>query len=90
MKPVIDLRPCTLVYLLLMGLTLFTWYVGKSGLGGLTIAYLVLALSFVKGYLIGDYYMGLKRVSGFWRYVIVAWLMLPGSLIALAFYLVTQ
>ncbi len=81
------IRPCTWVYLLLMVLTLFTWLVGKSGMSGFGISMLVLGLSLLKGQLIGDYYMGLKRVTSFWRWVIVIWLLLPGSLIGLAFYL---
>ncbi len=81
------LRPCTWVYLLLMLLTFFTWLVGITGQSGFGISMLVLGLSLLKGQLIGDYYMGLKRVTSFWRWVIVIWLTLPGSLIGLAFYL---
>ncbi len=86
MYKAIGIRPCTFVYILLMVLTVFTWYVGVSGYGGLTFALLVLGLSLLKGHLIGDYYMGLKAVSGLWGWVIVIWLLLPGSLIAIAFY----
>lgn len=82
----IGMRPCTFVYVLLMALTVVTWYVGVSGFSGLTFAFLVLGLSLLKGHLIGDYYMGLKTVSGIWRWVIVIWLLLPGSLIVIAFY----
>jgi len=89
MKNSVGLRPCTFVYLLLMVLTFFTWYVGVSGYGGLTIAFVVLGLSLLKGHLIGDYYMGLKLVSSGWRWVIMIWLLLPGSLIAIAFYIST-
>lgn len=83
----IGIRPCTFVYLLLMMLTLVTWGVGVLGFDGLTMALMVLVLALLKGQLIGDYYMGLKRVSGGWRWVIIAWLMLIGSLISMAFYL---
>jgi len=86
MYKAIGMRPCTFVYVLLMALTVVTWYVGVSQLGGLTFAFLVLGLSLLKGHLIGDYYMGLKAVSGIWRWVIVIWLLFPGSLIAIAFY----
>ena len=55
----IGMRPCTFVYVLLMALTVVTWYVGVSELSGLTFAFLVLGLSLIKGHLIGDYYMGL-------------------------------
>ena len=83
----IGLKPCTLVYIILILLTLFTWYVGLSGLSGLTISFLVLGLSLLKGQFIGDYYMELQKVSSAWRWVIVVWLLVPGSLIAIAFYI---
>ena len=86
MSKAIGIRPCTFVYILLMVLTVFTWYVGISELSGLTFALLVLGLSLLKVHLIGDYYMGLKAVSGIWGWVILIWLLLPGSLIAIAFY----
>ena len=85
MKESIGIRPCAFVYLLLAALMFLTWFVGVTGLSGLTIALPVLGLSLVKGFLIGDYYMGLKLVPGGWRWVITIWLLLPGSLIAIAF-----
>ena len=81
----IAIRPCTVVYLVMMGMTLFTWYVGVSGFSGLPVSLLVLGLSLIKGQLIGDYYMGLKWVSSAWRWLITGWLLLPGILISLAF-----
>jgi len=86
-QKITGIRPCTWVYLLLMLLTLLTWTVGVMGLNGLTVALLVLGLSLIKGHLIGDYYMGLKLVSGGWRWVIVAWLIIPGVFISVAFYI---
>ena len=86
MYKAIGIRPCTLIYVLLMALTFVTWYIGVSGLGGLTFAYLVLGLSLLKGFLIGDYYMELKTVASGWRWIIVGWLVIPGSLISYAFY----
>ena len=41
----------------------------------------------IKGQLIGDYFMGLRSVSGIWRWVILLWLFIPGGLIATAFYM---
>jgi hypothetical protein len=79
------IRPCTLVYIVLMALTVTTWLIGKAGLTGLHIALPVLFFALLKGLLIGDYYMGLKGVHGFWRWVIITWLVLPGSMITWAF-----
>jgi len=81
------LRPCTWTYLLLLGLTLVTWGIGRIGAGGLQISLLVLAFALLKGQLIGDWYMGLKGVHGIWRWVVALWLIIPGSLIGIAFWI---
>ena len=81
------IRPCTFVYLLLIGLTVVTWAIGVSGLSGLWLALLVLAFALLKGQLVGDWFMGLRVVRGIWRWVIVIWLLIPGGLISLAFIL---
>lgn len=79
------MRPCTRVYLVLIVLTVTTFAIGQSGLGGLTLSLLVLAFALIKGQLVGDYFMGLKGIRGAWRWVILVWLLLPGGLITLAF-----
>ena len=79
------LRPCTAVYLLLMALTLATWAIGKAGLSGSNITLLVLAFALIKGWLVGDFFMGLRGVRGFWRWPVILWLAIPGGLIAYAF-----
>ena len=78
-------RPCTIVYLGLMALTLTTWLIGRAGLSGTGIALVVLGFALLKGLLIGDYYMGLRGIRGLWRWAIILWLLVPGSLITWAF-----
>jgi hypothetical protein len=70
-----------------MGLTLLTWLVGLSGINGLAVVFSVLGVSLLKANLVGDYFMGLKWVSGGWRLVILVWLAVLGSLLATAFYI---
>ena len=83
------IRPCTIIYIALMGLTFITWMIGKAELSGLDISLLVLALALLKGLLVGDYFMGLRSVSGFWRLPVLIWLLLPGGLITWAFIIST-
>lgn len=78
-------RPCTRVYLLLVGLTLFTWLVGTAGASGLAVSLLVLGVALVKGQLVGDWFMGLRRVRGPWRWAVALWLFIPGVLVGTAF-----
>jgi len=79
------IRPCTLVYLAMLGLTLVTFGIGEAGLSGLEISLAVLAVALIKGQMVGDYFMGLKGLRGPWRWVIFLWLFVPGALIATAF-----
>jgi len=79
------LRPCTIVYLVLMSLTGVTYMVGELGLTGLSAALPILFLALLKGQLVGDYFMGLKNVRGAWRWVVFLWLLIPGTLITIAF-----
>jgi hypothetical protein len=79
------IRLCTWVWLIMVGLTLVTWAVGRAGLGGLQLALAVLGIALLKGQLVGDYFMGLKRVRGPWRWPVAVWLFVPGALIAAAF-----
>jgi hypothetical protein len=75
------------VWLVLVGLTLATFLVGEVGPGGLAASLLVLGLALVKGWLVGDRFMGLAGLRGPWRWVIGLWLLVPGTLIATAFVL---
>lgn len=84
------IRPCTLIYLILIALTSATFAIGQSGLGGLTLSLTVLAFALIKGQLIGDFFMGLKGIRGPWRFVILIWLILPGGLITWAFVLAAR
>lgn len=83
-------RPCVRVYLLLMVLTGFTLAVGELPVSGLSISLAVLGLALFKGFLIGDFFMGLKGIRGIWRWVILLWLVPLGGLLALAFVLAWQ
>lgn len=80
-------RPCTWIFLLLMGLTIVTWFIGMKQFSSLQISLMVLGIALLKGQLIGDYFMGLRQVSGFWRWTVAIWLLLIGSLISYAFYI---
>jgi cytochrome c oxidase subunit IV len=84
------IRPCTRIWLLLMGLSIVTFLIGQTGLDGLWVALPVLGFAMLKGQLIGDYYMGLRWTTGLWRWAIVLWLVIPGALITTAFVLAAR
>jgi len=86
-KTVAGIRACTWVWLIMMTLTLVTYLIGQAGLGGLEVALTVLGFALIKGMMVGDYFMGLKRVRGFWRWPVNLWLFIPGGFITVAFFL---
>jgi len=81
------IRPCTAVFISLVLLTLTTWQIGKTDLTGLSLTLIVLSIALFKGLLIGDYFMGLRGLQSFWRWVIIIWLVIPGTLITWAFFI---
>ncbi len=78
-------RSATVVYLILVMLTLVTWAIGRRDEPGLELSLLVLAFAMLKGQMVGDFFMGLKQSGGIWRWVIFIWLFIPGALISIAF-----
>lgn len=88
MRKIQVLKPCTTIWLLLVGLTLVTYAIGTLGLGSGGTALLVLVIAALKAQMVADHFMGLRRVSGFWRPLIAAYLLVLGLGVALAFGLV--
>ncbi|MEW8340012.1 MAG: cytochrome C oxidase subunit IV family protein [Candidatus Thiodiazotropha taylori] len=86
----LGIRPCTLIYLLLIVLSLTAFLIGRLGFSGLGMSLLVLLLALIKGQLVGSYFMGLGRVRGVWRWPVFIWLFIPGILIGMAFTLSYQ
>jgi len=80
-----SVNQATLVYLILVVLTLLAWLVTKTNISGVHVSMVILLVSLLKGHLVADYFMGLNRVNSFWRWAIVVWLLIPGVLIGYAF-----
>ena len=81
------IRPCTLVWLILIVLTLVTYFAGETGMSGPGTVALVMGLAFVKGQLVADRFMALKGVIGKWRWPVTIWLVVVCSLIGVAYWL---
>ena len=88
-------RTNNIIFITLVSLTLFTWLIGQvdivgditQKLDGKTIFLVLLTIAVIKVQLIGDFFMHLNTVSGFWRWIITLWVMLTGGFIAIAFLL---
>ena len=75
----------TVVFVLLIALTLVTYQAGRMGLSSVEISLGVFAIALFKGALISEHFMQLKYCSGLWRWMILIWLILLGIIIYLAF-----
>jgi len=73
------------VWLTLVVLTLLTYAIGVSGLGGAVVVAGILLSVAVKGHLVVDVFMGLKGVRSPWRWIVTAWLFIVLLLIGVAF-----
>ena len=77
----------TTIWLLLIALTLVTFTIGESGHGGSSAMLAVLLIALVKGQMVANYFMGLRHVHIGWRALILAYFVIVGGLIALAYQL---
>ena len=81
------IRPCSLVWLLLVGLTALALAIGKLELGGSTVVGIILLSTFIKGQMVADHFMGLRHVRPLWRILVTGWLVTVCGAIALAYWL---
>ena len=75
----------TLVWGILILLTLSTYLIGESGAVGKSAMLLLITLSFIKGQLVANYFMNLRHAHGLWRAIIFAYFLVVGGLIAITY-----
>lgn len=68
-------RNATAVWVALLLLTAVAAVADQMGLDGSAFVYLLLATVFVKGQLIADHFMGLRRTRVLWRAVLFGYLL---------------
>ena len=77
----------TIIYIILLILTTTTYFLGKSETFTFTFIIIVLIVTFIKGQLIIDYFMGLKNVDFKYRLFLIIWLILIISLIGVSYFI---
>jgi hypothetical protein len=80
------LRPCTLTWLALAGLTVVTFGIGEAGIGGGRVTAILLAIALVKSHLVAGVFMGLRATRPLWRLIMGTYLLLVCGLIGLAYW----
>lgn len=80
-----------IVFISLIFLTLLTWAMGqveiKQNINWNYSFAILLTTAIIKVQIIGDFFMQLRTVCGFWRWIISLWVIFTAALISIAFYL---
>jgi caa(3)-type oxidase subunit IV len=79
------LRPCTRVWVVLLALTTASVVLGNRAGGWTALAPVLLTLAVLKGQLVVDHFMELRRVRRRWRALLYTYLVLVAALIGVAF-----
>jgi hypothetical protein len=75
------------VWLLLVVLTLLTWWAGQAGYSGQWLVMALLVSVFIKGHFIIADFMALRGVALLWQALVHGWLILVLGLIFLAYWI---
>ncbi|NJD35401.1 MAG: hypothetical protein FIA96_11320 [Betaproteobacteria bacterium] len=75
------------IWIALMVATVLTSFIGKNTAMGAGMVVIVLLISAIKGWLIIEDFMALRRVKFLWRGIMLGWLLLTLSVILLAYWL---
>lgn len=78
-------RFATLIWLVLVILTIVTFCIGERIAAGSMVMMSVLVISLIKGQLIANYFMGLRHVSWVWRGIILGYFVIVGGMVAVAY-----
>ena len=79
-------RTLEYIWIFLVILTIFAYLLGYLKLISTSLVGVLLLTTFIKGALVTDYFMGLKGVTGKYRFIPVIWLSVVIILIGIAYY----
>lgn len=77
----------TVIWLLLVALTLATFSIGEAGMTGKYVMLTLLAICMIKGQMVANYFMGLRQIRLLWRGIMLGYFVIVGGLIAWAYLL---
>ena len=75
----------TVIWLVLITLTVMTYSLGEAGMSGKYIMLTLLAITMIKSQLVANYFMGLRKTKLLWRVIMFGYFVIVGGLIALAY-----
>ncbi|MEI8118462.1 MAG: cytochrome C oxidase subunit IV family protein [Methylophilaceae bacterium] len=75
----------TVIWLLLVALTIATFSIGEAGMAGKNIMLILLSIAMIKSQMVANYFMALRQAKLIWRLVMLLYFVIVGGLIALAY-----
>lgn len=75
------------LWVALMVATILTWLIGKTGFAGTSAVIAILIIAAIKGWMIIQDFMALRRVTLLWRALVLGWLLLTLTVILIAYWL---
>lgn len=76
----------TVIWLILVGLTLITYRLAEASVLGHLSAGVLMAIALIKSQLIANYFIGLHQCRRIWRSLMLSYFLLVGGLILTAYY----
>ena len=80
----------TIIWLVLVGLTIMTFSLGEAGMSGKGVMFTLLAITMVKSQLVANYFTSLRRTKLLWRAIMFGYFAIVGGLIAVAYLMGVQ
>lgn len=80
-----SIRFLTKIWIILSLLTIVTFAIGENGLAGRGVMLTLLAIAFIKGQMVANYFMGLRHAGWLWRGIILGYFLVVGGMIAIAY-----
>lgn len=75
------------LWVALLVATVLTWLIGKAGYAGPVVVSAILVIAALKGWLIIQDFMALRRVRLLWRVILLGWLLVTLIVILIAYWL---
>lgn len=75
----------TVIWLILVALTMLTFSIGETGMSGKNIMLTLLAITMIKSQIVANYFMAFRNIRLLWRGIMLGYFVIVGGLIAAAY-----
>ena len=85
MQPSQSIHFSSFIWLILVALTIATFCIGEASFSGKGTMLILLAIAMIKSQMVANYFMALRETKLIWRIIMLAYFVIVGGLIALAY-----